>query len=90
MTGDTKVRRWSRFMASLPVRCTVLMPGDGHQTQLDGETLNVAAGGLALLLDEALPLGIPVYVEVCDEEPVRGHVVWGYQQWCLDRTHEIS
>ncbi|MFQ5960438.1 MAG: PilZ domain-containing protein, partial [Candidatus Methylomirabilales bacterium] len=56
-----------------------LVPGEGNQ-RLEGETLNVGGGGLALLLDETLPLGIPVYVEVCDEEPLRGHVVWTDQR----------
>lgn len=80
MAAHTTVRRWPRFVAYLPVQCSALVPGEDHQMRLDGETLNVAAGGLALLLDEALPLGIPVYVKVCDEEPVRGHVVWTDQR----------
>lgn len=79
MTGSPKVRRWPRFVAYLPVRCTALVPGEGNQ-RFEGETLNVGGGGLALLLDATLPLGIPVYVEVCDEDPVRGHVVWTDQR----------
>ena len=78
MAAHTTVRRWPRFVAYLPVQCTPC--GEAEQRRVAGETLNVAAGGLALLLDETLPLGIPVLVEVCQEEPVRGHVVWTDQR----------
>lgn len=80
VTDPTKVRRWPRFIAYLPVRCAVPVPGEARQTRHDGETLNVGVGGLALLLDETLPLGVPVLVEICGEEPLRGHVVWTDQR----------
>lgn len=80
MAEPTKVRRWPRFIAYLPVRCAALVPGEGHQMQCDGQTLNVGVGGLAILLDETLPLGVPVLVEICDEDPLRGHVVWTDQR----------
>lgn len=80
MAGDTKIRRWPRFIAYLPVWCSVLEGGESSQRQYAGETLNVGAGGLAVLLDEALPLGVSVAVAVCDEEPLLGHIVWTDQR----------
>ncbi len=80
MAGHTTVRRWPRFTAYLPVQCTVLGAGDVQHKRLAGETLNVGSGGLALVLEEALPLGIPVSIEVCEEEPLRGHIVWTDQR----------
>lgn len=78
MAGFTQVRRWPRFTAYLPVRCTVF--GDPHERQLTGETLNVGSGGVALLLDETLSLGVSVAVEICEEEPLRGQIVWTDQR----------
>ncbi len=76
----TTVRRWPRFVAYLPVQCTPFDGGEHHKRWLAGETLNVGAGGVALLLDEALPLGSGVWVKICEEEPVRGHIVWTDQR----------
>ena len=69
-------RRWPRFVAYLPVQCAVLEPGRTEHRQLAGTTLNVGAGGIALLLGETLPLGIPIVITLCRDEPIRGHVVW--------------
>jgi len=69
-------RRWARFVAYLPVQCTVLDPGKADHRQLAGTTLNVGAGGIALLLGETLPLGIPIIITLGRDEPIRGHVVW--------------
>lgn len=69
-------RRWPRFAAYLPVQCAVLEPGRADHRQLAGTTLNVGAGGVALLLGETLPLGIPIVITLCRDEPIRGHVVW--------------
>ncbi len=80
MSGNSKVRLWPRFVGSLSVECTFSNPGERYERRLAGETLNVGAGGLALLLDETLPLGIPVLVNFCQEEPLRGHVVWTDQR----------
>jgi len=69
-------RRWPRFVAYLPVQCTVLEPGKADHRQVAGTTLNVGVGGIALLLSETLPLGIPIVIALRRDEPIRGHVVW--------------
>lgn len=76
MPHDKKVRRWPRFVAYLPIECTPCSPGQGDRRRLAGKTLNVAVGGIALVLPETLPLGISVFVSLCEEEPIRGHIVW--------------
>lgn len=76
----TQVRRWPRFVAYLPVECVAFYPGQSNERRLAGKTVNVGAGGLAFLLEESLPLGSRVLVKVCEEEPVRGHVVWTDQR----------
>jgi uncharacterized protein (TIGR02266 family) len=53
-----------------------LDPGRADHKQLIGTTLNVGAGGIALLLGETLPLGIPIMITLGREKPIRGHVVW--------------
>lgn len=73
-------RRWPRFVAYLPVQCAVVDPGQPDQRRLPGTTLNVGVGGVAVLLPETLPLGIPVMINLCHEEPLRGHVVWTDQR----------
>jgi|GEM_PF-529109 len=69
-------RRWARFVAHLPVQCAVLDPGKPDHRQVAGTTLNVGAGGIALLLGETLPLGVPIMITLGRDEPIRGHVVW--------------
>jgi len=71
-----KVRRWPRFVAYLPVRCTVRSYGKGGPKTITGTTLNIGAGGAACLLPATLPLGVSILIHVCQEEPVRGTVVW--------------
>ncbi len=80
MSRNSKVRRWPRFVGSLSVECRFCKPGERYERRLAGETLNVGAGGVALLLNEILPLGIPVLLNFCQEEPLRGHVVWTDQR----------
>lgn len=76
----TKVRRWPRFLAYLPIQCTALGPGRARKRPLAGHTQWVSAGGLGLLLPKALPVRIPVLVEVCHEGPRRGTIVWSDQR----------
>lgn len=76
MTPHTKVRRWPRFNAYLPIQCTALDAKSPDPRSLDGKTQCVSPGGLALLLPETVPPGTPVSVRVCEEEPRRGHIVW--------------
>jgi uncharacterized protein (TIGR02266 family) len=76
MSHQKKIRRWPRFVTYLPVECTVLAPGQSSHKHLHGTTLNVGAGGLALLLSETLRLGIPVMLSVSQHGPLRGSIVW--------------
>jgi uncharacterized protein (TIGR02266 family) len=76
MSSPRKPRRWPRFVAYLPVQCTVLSYGKDRHRTLGGTTLNVGAGGVACLLPETFPLGISLLVQVGEEEPMRGTVVW--------------
>lgn len=76
MSPDMKARRHPRFEAFLPVQCTALGGGRSRRRPLAGKTQWVSAGGLGLLLPKALPVRIPVLVQVCQEKPRRGHVVW--------------
>lgn len=76
MSPYQKVRRWPRFIAYLPVYCTPLGPQGAPLRKLAGKTQCVTQGGLAVLLPETLEPGTPVLIEVCEEEPRRGHVVW--------------
>ncbi len=43
---------------------------------ITGKTNSISPGGLGLLLAETIPLRTPVVVQVCEEEPLRGHVIW--------------
>lgn len=80
MAADPKTptlhyRRHLRFARYLPVQCTVLSPEQAQPQLLDGVTRNVNAGGLEILLPEALPVETPVSLEVNGSNPLRGHVV---------------
>lgn len=76
MSPHTKVRRWPRFVAYMPVQCTPLGRKGSRPRKLAGKTQCVTAGGLALLLPETLHPGTPVLIQVCEEEPRHAHVVW--------------
>ncbi|MFQ5847911.1 MAG: PilZ domain-containing protein [Candidatus Methylomirabilales bacterium] len=76
MPRYTQVRCWPRFVAYLPVQCTAVEPQEPAERRLAGKTLNVGAGGVAVLLVETLPLGTLVLVEFSEGEPLRGQVVW--------------
>ncbi len=76
MSQHTKVRRWPRFVAYLPVRCTPLGTGRSHPRPLAGKSECISPGGLALLLPETLSPGSPVLVQLCEEDPRRGYIVW--------------
>lgn len=68
-------RRFLRFARYLSVRCTVL---EGENTQpetLAGITRCVNAGGLEILLPEALPVKSVVSLQVFEGAPLRGRVV---------------
>ncbi len=68
-------RRHLRFTRYLPVQCTVLSPNQPQPQPLEGMTRNVNAGGLEILLPEALPVKTLVSVRVAEGDPIRGHVV---------------
>jgi uncharacterized protein (TIGR02266 family) len=63
-----------RFEAYLPIQCTT--PGGGRPKELGGKTRSVSAGGLEILLPEALPLGTPVLIQIGDGDLLRAYVVW--------------
>ena len=79
MSADTKtmLRRHLRFGRYLPVECTVLSLERPHPRLLVGNTRNVSAGGLQILLSETLPVGSTVLVRVDNKgDPLRGRIVW--------------
>lgn len=71
----TLMRRFLRFTRFLPVHCTVLDPEDTEPRVLTGITRNVNAGGLEILLPEALSIKTMVSVRVSGSDPVPGHIV---------------
>ncbi len=74
MSSYTNVSGYPRLVAYLPVRCTSL--SQGARKVITGKTTSISLGGLGLLLPETIPLRTPVVVQVCEEEPLRGHVIW--------------
>ncbi|MFQ5988913.1 MAG: TIGR02266 family protein [Candidatus Methylomirabilales bacterium] len=70
-----RIRRHLRFTRYLSVHCTVLSPEQSQPRSLEGTTRNVNAGGLEMLLPEALPPKTLVSVRIADADPLRGHVV---------------
>ena len=74
-TQEPRMRRHLRFTRYLPVACTVLSADHPQSQPLEGITRNVNAGGLEMLLPEALPAKTPVSVQVAGSDPLRGHVV---------------
>ncbi len=76
MSSYTHVRRYPRFLAYLPVQCTTLNHGRLEAKVITGKTKSITPGGLGLLLPDTIPLRTSVSVQVCQEEPLRGHVIW--------------
>ncbi|MFQ5883358.1 MAG: PilZ domain-containing protein [Candidatus Methylomirabilales bacterium] len=76
MSSYTPVRRYPRFLAYLPVQCTTVNHGQLEAKVITGKTKSISPGGLELLLPNTIPLGTSVSVQVCQEEPLRGHVIW--------------
>ena len=75
MSSYTHVRRYPRFLAYLPVQCTTLNHGRLEAKMITGKTKSITPGGLGLLLPDTIPLRTSVSVQVCQEEPLRGHVI---------------
>jgi uncharacterized protein (TIGR02266 family) len=71
----TLMRRHLRFTRYLPAQCTVLAPEETEPRALTGMTRNVNAGGLEVLLSEALPVKTMVSVRVGGSDPIPGHIV---------------
>lgn len=76
MSTCTHVRRYPRFLAYLPVQCTTLSRWRSKARMITGKTKSISPGGLGLLLPDTIPLRTSVLVQVCQEEPLRGHVIW--------------
>ena len=68
--------RYPRLVAYLPVQCTLLSHGQPTGKVITGKTKSVSAEGLGLLLPETIPLRTAILVQVCQEEPLRGRVIW--------------
>jgi len=68
-------RRYLRLEAFLPVQCTPLS-GERHMAKVMGKTKSLSPGGLGLLLSEPIPLRTAVMVQVMEEKPLSGLVVW--------------
>jgi hypothetical protein len=76
VSSYTNVRGYPRLVAYLPVQCTSLCEGTSMAQVITGKTNSISPGGLGLLLPETIPLRTPVVVQVCEEEPLRGLVIW--------------
>ena len=72
----TSMRRYLRFNRYLSVQCAPLSPGQADPTPLAGKTLDVGAGGLALLLPETLSVGMSLWIRIDQGETILGRVVW--------------
>lgn len=72
---EPQMRRHLRFSRYIPVACTVLDSDHPLSQPLDGITRKVNAGGLEILLPEALPVKTRVSVQVAGGDPVCGHIV---------------
>jgi len=80
----THVRRYPRFLAYLPVQCTTLNRGRSKARVITGKTKSISPGGLGLLLPDTTPLRTSLSIQVCQEEPLRGHVIWRYGPMSTD------
>jgi len=72
---EPQMRRYLRFSRYIPVACTVLNTDRPPSQPLDGITRKVNAGGLEILLREALPVKTRVSVQVAGSDPISGHIV---------------
>lgn len=67
-------RRYLRLLAYLPVQC---IPLSGNpMAKVTGKTKSLSPGGLGLLLPEPISLRTRVLVQVLEEEPLPGLVIW--------------
>ena len=76
MSSHTHVRRYPRFLAYLPVQCTTLNHGRSKARMITGKTKSISPGGLGLLLPDTIPLRTSVSIQVCQDEPLTGLVIW--------------
>lgn len=76
MSSVANIRGYPRLMAYLPAQCSPLSDGCATTKVLTGKTTSLSTGGLGLLLSETIPRGTTVVVQVCLEEPMRGHIIW--------------
>ncbi|MCZ6479645.1 MAG: PilZ domain-containing protein [Candidatus Binatia bacterium] len=74
MSSYTHVRGYPRLMVWLPVECTLL--SQEARKVITGKTNSISPGGLGLLLPETVPLRTSVVVQVMEEKPLPGLVVW--------------
>jgi uncharacterized protein (TIGR02266 family) len=79
MTHDPTHAGYPRFEAYLPVECAAAILGRASARLIAGKTRFVSAGGLEVLMPEALPLRTPIIVRVDRGDPLRAHVVWADQ-----------
>ena len=75
MLAHMNTRRYLRLEAFLPVQCTPLS-GERHMAKVMGKTKSLSPGGLGLLLPEPISLRTAVMVQVMEEKPLPGLVVW--------------
>ncbi|MFQ5858295.1 MAG: PilZ domain-containing protein [Anaerolineae bacterium] len=68
-------RRYLRLAAYLPVQC-IPLSGNRPVAKIMGKTRSLSPGGVGLLLPEPLSLRTAVMVQVLDEEPLPGCVIW--------------
>jgi len=76
VSSYTDVRRYPRLMAWLPLQCTLLSHGQPTGKMITGRTKSLSRGGLGLLLPEPISLRTAVMVQVMEEKPLPGLVVW--------------
>ncbi len=74
MSSYTHVRGYPRLLVWLPVECTLL--SQEARKVITGKTNSISPGGLGLLLPETVPLRTSVVVQVMEEKPLPGLVVW--------------
>ena len=76
MSSYTNVRGYPRLVAYLPVQCTSPSQGTSMAKVITGKTRSISPGGLGLLLPDTTPLRTSLSIEVCQEEPLSGLVIW--------------
>ena len=78
MSADPKslMRRHLRFVRYLPVQCAALSAKPPYLRPLIGKTRSIGTGGLAILLPESLPVSSALLLQISENNPVRGNVVW--------------